>query len=83
MIKKFTLEYGISKDKVFKEGHILLCHIVEEFCPPTVRHPSILLWFPGTPCVVFEIASSLAKMQHGTNAIGICPIRFSTLVSVR
>ena len=54
IIKKVTLNYNIRDDDLLLDGRKLTCKIDE----PTVRHPSTLVWFPETQCIIFEMALS-------------------------
>ena len=60
--KKVTLRYYIKEDSLLLDGEKLPCNIGDSFCEPTVKHPSTLVWFPETQCVVFEMATQYAKI---------------------
>ena len=65
IIKKVTLKYNIKDEILLLDGRKLPCNIDDSFCEPTTRHPSTLVWFPETQCVIFEMARQFAKLTKG------------------
>ena len=59
---KITLRYNIKDESLLLDEEKLPGNVDDSFCEPTVKHPSTLVWFPETQCVIFKVATQYAKI---------------------